>query len=142
MRRTDAELAAIVTGTIPLTVTRESSMELIREVLEARRRGLTGTVDVMAQAEEGDPVAYKDGLYVAGSGLEVVSWCPDDLAQEAPTQVHLVQDLSAAMHRNIKAIARLKSGVAADRIIAAIYEQRLFVWPRYEGLRVTGVVFK
>jgi hypothetical protein len=93
----------------------------------------------MAQAEEGDPVSLKDGVYVAGSGLHVVSWCPDDHAEEPATQVHMIQNLGPMMG-NANAVIRLKSGVGVDKIIAALYEHRLFVWPDYEGLRVSGVV--
>ena len=141
MRKTDSYLEALLEGS-GVWPDDDAVMELIKEVLEARRRGVTGTVDVMAQAEEGDPVAYKDGLYVAGRGLDVVCWCPDEHAQEPPTQVHLVHNLSPAIAKGAKSVIRLKSGVGVDKIIAALYENRLHVWPGYEGVRVTGVVFK
>jgi len=141
-RRTDTDLRLVLAELEQLDGDAgDAACELIREVLEARRRGVTGTVDVIAQAEEGDPVAYADGIYVAGSGLHFVSWCPDDEAKEPPTQVHMIQNLGPAMG-NAKAVIRLKSGVGVDKIIAALYEHRCFVWPDYKGIRVNGVVFK
>lgn len=140
MRSTDAHLIATLKGDVDWP-DHAGVTELIQEALESRRRGLTGAVDEMARAQEGDPVAYRDGLYVAGAGLDIVSWCPDEHAQEPPTQVHMIQDLGSAMG-NAKAVLRLKSGVGVDKVIAALYEHRLFVWPDYVGLRVAGVVIK
>lgn len=139
LRRTDAELKAIVAGEIPLTITRESAMALVEEVLEARARGVTGTVDVASHMKEGEPVSYAGGFMVMGSGLTVVSWCPDEEAKAPPEQVHMIHDLGSGMSGK-KSVVRLKSGVGVDSLIQALYDHRRHVWPGYKGLRVKGRV--
>lgn len=107
---------------------------LAEECLEARRRGITGTVDPLPANRT--PQNCDEGLYAVANGISVNTWTPEQDGKGRCTQVHLVLDLTN-VYPGLHAVLRLKSGVGVDYLIRLLHEYRCTVWPDYLGVRVT-----
>lgn len=132
-RQTDADLRRTRIELARLGPKAANVLALIDEVLEARERGITGTVDELTTNRI--PTNMKDGTYapVPDGGLTVCAWTPEEDGRGKATQVHLTFDLTHLVP-GFHAVTRFKSAQGIDRLIRVLHEYRCEVWPSFKGI--------
>lgn len=82
-------------------------------------------------------VGFSPGItqFVCIESHEIAAWCPDDKAQEKPTQVHLIHRLKGL---SMPMLMRFKSPDTLGFLIEELARYRRLVWPDAEPLDLSG----